>query len=308
MMSTTKSKNKGGTSSIPDVVSQALPKEVILEYEKAEKELIRGQIEEIRFRAYCKTELILPNESIQINYIPDSIAMDEMVYRLCGGSVYAHADTLCHGYIRAPNGCRIGVCGSAVTNSGKVTAIHDITSIVIRIPCRALPSCSRLTERFLSSGGGMLLISPPGIGKTTILKSMIRELSEKKAFRVAVVDTRGELAPTNYNYCRRADFLSGYPRSEGIETSIRVLNPQVIICDEIGNEQEAVSILAAQNCGVPIIASTHGESILKVINRPGIYPLHKSRIFESYVLLSRSKGNISCSFEVLNYDEVCGNV
>ena len=134
----------------------------------------------------------------------------------------------------------------------------------------------------------MLVYSKPGVGKTTVLRDAAALLaSGAQPMRVAVVDTRGELG--YYLEAKRltVDILTGYPRKEGIAVATRTLGAQVIVCDEIGDADEAAAIVSAHNCGVPLLASAHAESVRELMSKPGIARLHQSRVFGQYLHIAR---------------------
>ena len=104
---------------------------------------------------------------------------------------------------------------------------------------------------------------------------------------MAVIDTRGELAYSLDAPRLTVDILTGYPKRQGIEIAVRTLGAQVMICDEIGDSDEAAAIISAHNCGVPLLASAHAGSMDELMKKPGIAALHKSRAFAKYVELRR---------------------
>jgi stage III sporulation protein AA len=126
------------------------------------------------------------------------------------------------------------------------------------------------------------------VGKTTLLRNVALELSKaREPKRVALIDTRYELS-YSVGTGGLIDILSGYPRALGIEIAVRCMNPQVIICDEIGEKNEAYAIASAKNSGVPFVASAHGESIEGLLQREGINLLHEAGVFGFYVGIKRS--------------------
>ena len=211
--------------------------------------------------------------------------------KMCGGSVYSHRDTICRGFIALPGGIRVGLCGSAVTEKDNITAVADISSLCVRIPHDIKgvgePVCRLLREK----SGGVLVYSPPGVGKTTLLRSVIIRLgSASPPTDIAVIDTRGELGASLPAYLS-VDLLSGYPRGAGIESATRTLSPKLIVCDEIGGStSECQSIIEANNCGVPLLASAHASSVAELLRRPGIAMLCEAGVFSNLVGIKRSDG------------------
>ena len=151
-----------------------------------------------------------------------------------------------------------------------------------------------------------MIYSPPGVGKTTLLRSLIRALSHPPyGMRLAVIDTREELAACGTVEESAAEWLSGYPRAAGIEIATRTLNPQLIVCDEIGEVGEAEAICAACNAGVPLVATAHGATAAAMLRRRGLRLLHEQGVFGSYVGLARRGGNLIQHVTAAN--EICGS-
>lgn len=217
--------------------------------------------------------------------------LSSTILGMCGGSVYAHRDTICRGFITLPGGIRVGLCGSAVTERDSITAVADISSLCVRLPhdIRGVgePVCRLLREK----RGGVLIYSPPGVGKTTLLRSVIIMLGSASPPKdIAVVDTRGELGAL-LPQTLSIDLLSGYPRGEGIETATRTLSPGLIVCDEIGGSAaECNSIIESSGCGVPLLASAHADTVGELLHRPGITRLIEAGVFSHLVGIKRSAG------------------
>ncbi len=214
--------------------------------------------------------------------------VSQTVSRLCEGSVYRHADTLSRGFVVTDYGVRAGLSGVTLRDkSGEVhAALSDFTGINLRIPYAvrgaAAPLLSFYRERGLVS---TLIYSRPGAGKTTLLRDLALSLSTGalgKLCRVSVLDERGELFPKKSAFRREGgllDVLSGHRKTEGIELATRLLSPEVILCDELGGEDEARSLLGAQNSGVIFIASVHADSRAQAEAKPEIAALLRARLF-----------------------------
>lgn len=216
----------------------------------------------------------------------DDAMMDRLLDNLCSHSLYSHAETINEGYIALSGGYRIGVSGRAVTENGVIRHLAQIMSLNIRIP-REVPGISQeLYERLSRSHfqKSVLLFSPPNMGKTTILRDIIVKLCSPPASRkVVVVDTRREIETERLMSCQNVDILSGYPKGKGIEIATRTLSPEYIVCDEIGGLEEARSLLSAQNCGVPVIATAHASGVNELLHRQNIAMLHEARLFSEYI-------------------------
>jgi stage III sporulation protein AA len=216
--------------------------------------------------------------------------MDQTIEKLCRGSLYAYTETINQGYITLPYGMRAGISGRAAVENGRVIGVSDINGICIRIPhyvkADPAPICNLLRE--LDMNRGVLLYSAPGVGKTTILRSVSSEMAKgNNACRVVVVDTRGELEFGLRSRGLCLDILCGYPKSLGIEIALRSMGAQLIVCDEIGGTDEITSICNAANGGAALLASVHASDIESLMSNESVKMLHKAGAFGAYVGIKR---------------------
>ncbi len=261
--------------------------------------------EELRLRRDRVASVTVAGENIRLGTVCTGAEMERLLMRMCAGSLYAHSETLNEGYLVLPGGVRVGVCGRAAVVGGRITGIEGITAFSVRLPHRT-PSVGgeicTLFETF-SRTRGVLLFSPPGVGKTTLLRGIAAQLAGgARPLRVAVVDTRGELAVFGEGEELLLDVLSGYPRGRGIGIATRTMAAQVIVCDEIGDLAEAQEIVAAHTGGVPLIATAHAGSARELLSRPGMRLLHEARCFGAYVGVTRAAGLYAYSFDVTDWE------
>lgn len=259
-----------------------------------DSDVIQGQLEEIRIRKNRQAYAISSGNNILIDIIAKDSEMQEILSIISNNSLYAHRDTLSKGYITVKSGIRIGIIGRASTEQGNVVGIYDISEFSIRIPNYITINISEIQE--IVRKNSVLFYAPPGEGKTTLLRSIIKYIaSGSGAKRIGVIDTRDELKFDLDDKELLVSILSGYPRKLGIEIAVRTINSQVIVCDEIGDESEAEAIIKAQGAGVPLIASCHGSSIKDIFSHSGIEKLHKAHIFDYYIGIRRSNNNFAYS-------------
>ncbi len=240
-----------------------------------------------------------PTEAI----ITSKEELDDMVYRLCKGSVYSHEATLEEFYITV-DGIRIGLGGELrLSSSGKET-VGNILSVNIRLPKHIEGICEKtakyICEKGIDDGKGLLIISPPGVGKTTHLRDLAKKLSffdrqnpSKKVYRVAVIDERREIYMKNIfeNCC--IDFICGVEKIKAMEIATRVLSPQIIVCDEIATPAEAEKIIRHRNTGTLFIASLHSDSVQNALKMDFVKAMVDKDVFGAIYCLYKTKSGVS---------------
>ncbi|MBO4384179.1 MAG: stage III sporulation protein AA [Clostridia bacterium] len=225
-----------------------------------------------------------------------------MLERLCAHCVYAHEDELKQGFIAYEGGYRIGVCGKAVSEGGKLLRLSDISSFNIRAANEVI-GCSKDAVGFILENGtplSTLIVAKPGGGKTTILRDIARCLSDgvsSPPFKVCIADERGELAgcaggiPT-YDVGIRTDVIELAPKADSIMMFIRTMNPDVIVTDEIGSDKDAAAVMEAAACGVCVIASSHARNRDELTLREPVRGLIESGVFKRILLLKRNGSSL----------------
>ena len=258
-----------------------LPPRLRQEIDKYSKRDLR----ELRLRLDQPPELVLSGER---RWLATSISQDDLRQCINNASRYSpwNATTAGKGYLTAPGGHRLGICGEAVTKDGIMTGFREITSLCIRV-ARDFPG---IADRAATLPGSILILGAPGWGKTTLLRDLIRQLSDKGT-HIAVVDERGELFPERSNFPRgrSTDVLTGCAKHQGIENLLRTMGPDCIAVDEITAQEDCQSLLRAAFCGVRLLATAHAGAV-KDLHCSTVYkPLLESRVFSTALILSPDK-------------------
>lgn len=228
--------------------------------------------------------------------------LDGLLKHICSYSLYAFEDELRQGFITVSGGHRVGVAGQAVLeDDGRIRSIKNISFMNIRISHEIKGAANSVIPYMYKDDMllNTLIISPPGCGKTTLLRDLIRQVSDGnpygKGMTVGVVDERSELAgsfcgvPQN-DLGMRTDVLDACPKERGMLLLLRSMSPRVIAIDELGSREELDQLRRAQACGCRILATVHGESIEDVERRFGVTEEIWENLFDLGILLGKAEG------------------
>lgn len=240
---------------------------------------------------------LFDNDNFQHNAI---IANQELISYILSvstkQSIYAYNDQIKECYITTDSGIRIGLCGTVVYNNGRVNTIKKITSINIRVSHEVI-GCSEKIIKFLvvnNTVKNTLIISPPGSGKTTMIRDICCKLSnEKNIQNILVVDERFEIAGINSGYLNignYVDVISGSEKQFAFKNSLKTMNPSVIVTDEISKEEDIQSIMQAIKSGVKVIATAHALNISDLKEKMYFDFMINNKYFERIVVLSSRNG------------------
>lgn len=294
-----------------EIVTQYLPISIREELKKINPE-INKYAEEIRLRA--NKPLILKNgrETLITEYIVKQQEILQTFEKICENSIYSYKRQICDGYITIKGGNRVGIVGSAVIENGQVINMNYISSLNFRI-ARQKIGCSDFIIKDIidlenNSIHNTLIISPPGCGKTTLLRDIIRNISdgikeiEFEGKTVGVADERGEIAamykgiPQN-EIGIRSDVIDNMPKPQAMRMLVRSMCPDVITCDEIGSIQDIEAIDYAMCSGVKGIFTAHGRNIEEINQNVELSKLLNKHIFERIILLNpKKRGEAKCIY------------
>lgn len=287
---------------------------------KAREELSKfdsNSVEEIRIRNNRPIFLKIGQDEIRTGYTIHTEEILEILQKICDNSIYTYQNQICNGYITIRGGHRIGITGNVVIKDGQVTNISHIYSLNFRI-ARQVLDCSNYVLPYVINKNSIfntMLVSPPGRGKTTILRDLVRKLSNGiteyhfKGINVAVADERGEIAamykgvPQN-DIGERTDVLDNIPKALGMKMLVRSMNPKVIVADEIGTKEDVEAIKYAICSGVKGIFTAHGDSIDDIIQNPILSELYRENLFERIIFIKENR-EISLGYQKGEMKKIC---
>jgi len=242
----------------------------------------RETLQDLRLRINAPPELI---GSDGYRFLGETVREGDIQFCVNAASKYSpwSAATAAKGYLTAPGGHRIGLCGqTAITSSNKLH-LQELTSLCIRV-ARDFPGIAKHAAKL---PGSILILGAPGWGKTTLLRDVCRRISERET--VCVVDERGEVFPEGIARGKRMDVLTGCPKGMGIDRCLRTMGPQWIAVDEITAAEDCAAIGHAAGCGVKLLATAHASSRSAFLCRPIYGRLSELGVSSRMILLNQRK-------------------
>lgn len=271
------------------------------------------QIEEIRIRAKKPLCIKKRNEEIFLTeqgtvtlepkkaFYTETYEIQNSLELLSRFSLYAFEEELKNGFITIEGGHRIGVTGKVTTENGHVKMIQNMNALNIRISHEKKGCADTILEYIIKDGELLhtLIISPPGCGKTTLLRDIVRQVSNGKGKilsgkNVGVADERGEIAGCYQGVAQndvgiRTDVLDSCPKAEGMLLLVRSMSPQVIAADEIGKDEDIYALESIMNSGIRLICTVHGKGIEDILRKPVLGQLLEKNIFQRFIVLYKRK-------------------
>lgn len=263
----------------------------------------KERAEELRLRVRMPLTVVTPEGELSVTAAADRDALvtnadlERVIAGVTEFSRYASAEALRQGYLPVRGGFRLGVCGTAVLRDGAVCSMKDFSSLALRIVRERIGLAADIVPKLFDGAGrfqSTLILSPPGGGKTTLLRDLIRCLSlgseTRRPLRVAVVDERSELAVSvagqpQTELGNHTDVLDGCPKALGVSMLLRAMTPQVVAVDEITAAEDITAMCAAANCGVGLLATIHAADVSELTRKPLWRRLLSAGVFSRAVVI-----------------------
>ena len=256
---------------------------------------VRHRVEEVRLRAGQMPMVVLNGEELPL---PADGPVSERELSLTlevatRASTHTALEQLRQGYFTLRGGHRVGLCGTAVTEDGRVKSFRHLSSLNIRI-AHVVSGCGEEVLTRLRAGGSFpntLNLAPPGGGKTTLLRDLVRLLSNGGT-RVGLADERGEVAALwegvpQFDVGEHTDVLEGCPKAVGLMLLLRGMNPQLLACDEVTDPADCAALERCSNSGVGLLATLHARKVEDLAQKPLYRALLARGLFHRAVVIHR---------------------
>ena len=270
----------------------------------------KAEAEELRLRAGRPLTVLLPTGELPLEAEVEPEELETLCDIATEFSRYAASETIREGFLPVRGGFRVGLCGTAVMKDGVNTNLKNLSSAVIRIARERKGIAANIAPRLFQDGvfASTLILSPPGGGKTTLLRDLVRCLSEGgpdyAPQRVSLIDERGEVAVVHRGTPQmdvgpRTDVLDACPKALGIPIVLRAMNPQIIAVDEITVREDLTAISMAAGCGAGLLATVHAAGVTELLRKPLYRELLEHQVFRLSVRILREENGRAYALEEL---------
>ncbi len=283
-----------------------------------------NEVQEIRLRTGQPVVIVMRGKEYFLNkrgmmtmgsmeaYVLEAADLETILNHICHYSIYAYEDEIRQGFLTVQGGHRIGVAGQVIMrNESEVKGMKYIRYMNIRISHEICGVANDVLPYLYKNGNlqSTLIISLPGVGKTTLLRDMVRQISDGNKYGegmpISVVDERSEIAGCFRGIAQndvgmRTDVLDACPKEIGMMMLLRSMAPKVVAVDEIGSKTDEIMIRRMKRSGVKMLATIHGNDLHDLLHNEMGQSLVRETIFERYIVLRRKPDGVT---EKKIYDE-----
>lgn len=280
-----------------------LPCEVVKEIKKS-----KIVVNELRIRANAPSFVKGNGQAYKLSYLFTCRDIEEIVLRACKRSIYSYEEQIKQGYITTDYGERIGLAGEFCYDKGNLLAIKNFTSLCIRIPNIVQGFSNEFFNKYYENKS-VLIFSPCGVGKTTFLRDLTLNISNKYACDIVVIDERNEICQktknSSINVGKSVDVLTYASKDYGFTCAIRTLNPEIVVTDELITKSDYKSVEKAHLSGLKILATMHADSILDIKSNILIKNALNLQVFDKFIQIEKKKDFRQVTVYSKDFEKLC---
>lgn len=281
-----------------------LPHQALKEIQKIKNK----DICELRIRANGYSTIKCVGQVFPFKYTFSHSDVQEIVLKVCKRSIYSYEEQLKQGFITTDYGERIGLAGEFVYDNKKVQSIKNFSSLCIRIPKQVDGFSLKFFNEYYDDKS-VLIVSKTGVGKTTFLRDLTKNVSNKTLKNIVVIDERNEIACKNdvfsFDVGKTSDVLTYSSKDYGFLMALRTLNPEIVVTDELAVENDFKGVIKAHLAGLKIFATIHAENEQELLKKSYMQEIYSKKVFDKYVFLSFEKEKRKVTIFSSNFEKLC---
>ncbi len=275
---------------------------------KEVNKLNKDDICELRIRANGYSTVCLIGQVVPFKYVFTLKDIEEIVLKVCKRSIYSYEEQLKQGFITTDYGERIGLSGEFVYDKNNILTIKNFSSLCVRVPKQVKGFSLKFFNEYYD-GKSVLIVSKTGIGKTTFLRDLTLNVSNKTLQNIVIIDERNEIACKNYDFSfdvgKTCDVLTYSSKNYGFLVALRTLNPEIVVTDELVDKSDFNGVIKAHLAGLKIFATLHAESEQELLKKPYLKDVFNLGVFNKIVFLSKDGENRKVTVFSSKLDKLC---